>query len=239
MALPILNDTPKYELTIPSSNKTVRFRPYLVKEEKVLLMANESNDRNAIMSAMTDTVLACLQGAVTREELTMFDLEYMFIKIRAKSVGESVQLYYSCQECEEKNTVEINLDEVVCETNQTGGMIQLTDDISLEMAYPSYTDFDLETSDENEMGFEIIARSIKTVLTDEERIELAEESKENVQSFLESMTAAQFTKVAEFVKSMPAVKYESSFVCQGCGTNNEFEVRGMHNFFWHASPMKL
>ena len=231
MALPILNDTPKYELTIPSSNKNVRFRPYLVKEEKVLLMANESNDRNTIMSAMTDTVLACLQGDVTREELTMFDLEYMFIKIRAKSVGETVQLYYLCQECDEQNTVDVNLDEVVCETNQTEGMIQLTEDITLEMAYPSYTDFNLETSDETEMGFEIIAQSIKTVLTEEERIDLSEESKENVKEFLESMTTAQFDKVAEFVRGMPSVKYESSFVCQSCGTHNKFEVRGMHNFF--------
>jgi len=81
------------------------------------------------------------------------------------------------------------------------------------------------------MGFEIVARSIKTVLTDEDRIDLVEESRENVQSFLESMTSAQFAKVAEFVRGMPSVKYESSFVCQSCGTNNEFEVRGMHNFF--------
>lgn len=239
MALPILNDTPKYEMTIPSSKKTVRFRPYLVKEEKVLLIANESNDRNAIMSAMTDTVLACVHENVAREELTMFDLEYMFIKIRAKSVGETVQLYYSCNGCSEQNIVTVNLDGVVCDSKQTEGFVQLTEDISLEMGYPSYNDFNLENEDETEMGFEMIANSIKTVMTEEERIEVAEESKENVQKFLESMTTEQFEKVAKFVKNMPIVKYESSYECNNCGMHNDFEVRGMHNFFWRASPMKL
>ena len=203
MGLPVLNDTPKYEMTIPSSSKKVRYRPYLVKEEKILLLANESQDQNAIMSAITDTVLSCVQDNVERSELTTFDLEYMFVKIRSKSVGEKVEMYYACNHCEQENEVIIDLEEVKCEVNNQSQMIELTEDISLEIGYPSYDGIDIE-SNETDTGFSIIANSIKTVYTKEERIDMVDESKENIRAFLESMTSSQFKKVAEFVKEMPS-----------------------------------
>lgn len=231
MALPVLNETPRYELTVPSTNKRIKFRPYLVKEEKVLLIASETNDRDSIMEAITDTVMSCVHGELSRDELTMFDLEYMFIKIRSKSVGENVQLYYLCQECDTQNTVNVNLDEVVCETPEIKNIIEISDDIALEMRYPSYSGFDIEHKEESEMGFSLIASSIKSVMTEEERIEISEEPKEEVYKFIESMTTEQFQRVANFVREMPVVKYESSFICQSCGADNEFEIRGMQNFF--------
>lgn len=231
MALPALNDTPRYELVVPSTKKKVKYRPYLVKEEKVLLIANETNDRDSIMNAITDTVMACVHGEVNRDDLTMFDLEYMFVKIRSKSVGEIVQLRYLCSECEHTNIVDVNLDEVVCEIPSKKNKVKLSNDISLEMGYPSYADLDFENEDETEMGFTIISNSIKAVLTKEERIDVSEEPKEEVYRFIESMTTEQFQRVAEFVRKMPALKYESSFICQGCGAENEFEVRGMKSFF--------
>jgi len=231
MALPALNETPRYELVVPSTKKKVRFRPYLVKEEKILLIANESSDQESVINAITDTVMACVHGEVKREDLTMFDLEYMFIKIRSKSVGENIQLYYLCKDCDHQNTVDVNLDDVVCKVPRKKNTIKLSDEVALEMAYPSYSGFDLDNEDETEAGFSLIASSIKSVLTEEERIDVSEESKEEVHKFIESMTTDQFQKVADFVREMPVVRYESSFVCQNCGEKNEFEVRGMKSFF--------
>lgn len=230
MGLPVLNDTPKYEMTIPSSNKKVRYRPYLVKEEKVLLLANESQDQNSIMSAITDTVLACVNEEVRREELTTFDLEYMFVKIRSKSVGEKIEMYYSCNHCEQENEVMIDLEQVECEIEERNQMIELTDEITVEIGYPSYDRIDIETN-ETDTGFSIIADSIKTVYTKEERIDMADESKESIRRFLESMTSLQFRKVAEFVKKMPIVMIQDSFVCTSCGTENRIEIRGISDFF--------
>lgn len=230
MGLPVLNDTPKYEMAVPSSSKVVRYRPYLVKEEKVLLLANESQDQNAIMSAITDTVLACVQEEVQRDELTTFDLEYMFVKIRSKSVGEKVEMYYACNHCEQENEVMINLEEVKCDVKNQNQMIELTDDITVEVGYPSYNGISLEAN-ETDTGFSIIADSIKTVFTKEERIEMSGESKESVHTFLESMTSYQFRQIAEFVKQMPAVMIQDSFVCKSCGTENRVEIKGITDFF--------
>ena len=230
MGLPVLNDTPKYEMTVPSSSKVVRYRPYLVKEEKVLLLANESQDQNAIMSAITDTVLACVQGEVQRDELTTFDLEYMFVKIRSKSVGEKVEMYYACNHCEQENEVMIDLEEVKCDVKNKNQMVELTDDITVEVGYPSYDGISIEAN-ETDTGFSIIADSIKTGYTKEERIEMSDESKESVRTFLESMTSYQFREIAEFVREMPVVMIQDSFVCKSCGTENRVEIKGISDFF--------
>src|SRR5210317_712407 len=107
MALPKLNDSPKYDLVIPSSKQKVRYRPYLVKEEKVLMMAMESQDMNAVLSAVVDTVAACVQDPIDKTKLAMFDVEYMFTQIRSKSVGETSKINVKCQHCEERNEVTV------------------------------------------------------------------------------------------------------------------------------------
>lgn len=231
MALPVLNETPRYELTVPSTNKQIKFRPYLVKEEKVLLIASETNDRDSIVNAITDTVMACVHGEVNRDELTMFDLEYMFVMIRSKSVGERVNIQYPCRDCNHTNTVELDLENVVCEIPTKENKINISDSVSIEMMYPGYSSFDINLEDETEMGFSIIASSIKSVLTEEEKIDVSNEPKEEVYKFIESMTTDQFRKVADFVRKMPALKYESSFICQGCGANNDYQIRGLKSFF--------
>lgn len=231
MALPVLNETPRYELTVPSTNKKIKFRPYLVKEEKVLLIASETNDRDSIVNAIIDTVMACVHGEVHRDELTMFDLEYMFVMIRSKSVGERVDVQYPCQDCNHINTVELNLENVVCEIPSKENKIDISDGVTIEMMYPGYSSFDINLEDETELGFSIIANSIKSVLTEEEKIDVSDEPKEEIYKFIESMTTDQFRKIADFVRKMPALKYESSFICQGCGKNNDYQIRGLKSFF--------
>ena len=110
MALPKLNDKPKYEMKIPSTKEEVRFRPFLVKEEKVLMIAMESEDTRQILNAVVDTLDACIEGGVNKTKLTTFDVEYMFTKLRSKSVGEVATLAIECSHCNTKNEVTANLE---------------------------------------------------------------------------------------------------------------------------------
>src|SRR6056300_818118 len=112
MALPKLNETPKYEVEIPSTGKTVRFRPYLVKEEKVLMMAFESGDQKAALRAIVDTIEACIVDKIDATNLATFDVEYLFTQIRSKSVGESSTLMIKCKECEKQNEYKFDVSQV-------------------------------------------------------------------------------------------------------------------------------
>ena len=229
MALPKLNETPKYELKIPSTGKKVKFRPYLVKEEKILLMAAESGDQNQIMNAIMDTVDACIPGEVC-SNLSTFDIEYIFVQLRAKSVGEISKIGYKCVECGTQNECDLNLEKVVCKVPKKSNIIKISDDISVEMRYPSYGGISF-SNDETEMGFEVLSSCIEAVLTQEERIVVADEPKESVRDFLESMSKQQFEAISEFLIDMPQVKYDLKFDCENCSHHNEVEITGIQNFF--------
>ena len=122
MALPKLNDKPKYELVIPSTGQTVRFRPYLVKEEKVLMMAMESEDQVSMFSAIVDTIEACVDGDINKQALASFDVEYMFVKIRSKSVGESITISPECNQCEERNELKEELNNLIKDVYKIRGI---------------------------------------------------------------------------------------------------------------------
>ena len=230
MALPKLNDTPKYEMKIPSTKQKVKFRPYLVKEEKILLMAAETKDLNQIMNAVIDTVNACIETPIARNGLTTFDLEYMFIKIRSKSVGENVDVSLICSACSNEHPVTISLEDIECKMNKSNNVVVLDENVSLEMSYPSYGSMDL-TGDADELGFKIIANCIDTVLTQEERINVSEETPESIKNFIESMTKAQFEKVAAYIETMPQVSHNVEFDCSSCGEHNNTIIKGMQSFF--------
>ena len=231
MSLPSLNDKPEYTLTVPSNGKKVNYRPYLVKEEKVLLMAAESKDENEIIRAIENTVAACIDDSIDVTRLCTFDLEYMFLQLRSKSTGENSDILIKCKSCGEKNEITVPLSDVNCSTQVGSNIIELTKDISLEMKYPSYRDMNLSADNEDQFGFEVIARCIDAVLTEEERIVIEEETTEDIEKFVESMTQEQFKKIIDFIQEMPALKYDMKFVCQSCGELNEREIRGIQSFF--------
>lgn len=230
MSLPLLNDTPKYELKIPSTGKKIKYRPYLVKEEKILLIANESKDPKLITDSIVDTIQACTDNKIKISELTTFDLEYLFIKIRAKSVGENVDMTMPCSECKQRNEVSINLDEVECPVENVENIIVIDKDISVEMQYPSYDKIE-NSEDETEAVFNIIATCIKAVYSKDERIDIEDEPKETVVAFLDSMTRTQFQKISDFIQTMPQVQHSIIFDCSSCDEHNEIEIKGLQNFF--------
>lgn len=232
MALPKLNENPKYTLTIPSTGKKVKFRPYLVKEEKVLLIASESEDPNQMMDAILDTLNACVQEKVKMDDLTTFDIEYLFLKIRSKSVGETSTLNVNCTDCKDPNEYVVNLEDIECSANKNvSNLIELDDRITVEMRYPSYKNILLQENNEEEMGFQIIANSLQAVITDEERFEIADEPPEDVRAFVESMTKEQFEKISMFLVDMPQVRHTVEFECKSCGKPNEIELKGIQSFF--------
>ena len=138
MALPRVNSSPKYDTMIPSLNKTVHYRPYLVKEEKVLMMALESNDNKQMLNAVVDTIQSCVTEDIEREKLTSFDVEWLFTKIRSKSVGETSKVSIKCESCDTENEVTIDLNQLKLTEIKEPEVIKLTDQISIKMKYPKY-----------------------------------------------------------------------------------------------------
>lgn len=235
MALPQLNSAPSYRITIPSLGKQTTFRPFLVKEQKALLIAYETQDKTDIVRAITRTIHACIEEPI-EETLTTFDVDYLFTQIRAKSVGEVVDLSIKCEECNMANDIAIELDDVKMTQEVQDNIIQLTDDVSLKMRYPSYDDFIqneklLNTESMTESMMELITVCLDSVLTEEERFSIKDESREDVVNFIDSMTSDQFERVTEFVQNMPAVSKDIEFTCAGCKHENNRTLRGMDDFF--------
>lgn len=236
MALPKLNNAPKYELTIPSSGKRVRYRPFLVKEEKNLMMAAESGEEKSVFLTLADTISACVEGdSVSSRDLTSFDIEYMFLQMRAKSVGESSKIGLKCEECGTTNEITVQLNEIAVSTPQIDKNIKLTDGISIDVEYPTFysiieSDLIKAESATTDQAFRLIRSCIKYVNTNEERINMKDVSDEELQEFLDSMNSTQFEKLKGFVDSMPKLSHDISFTCKNCNHQNQVTVEGLQNF---------
>lgn len=235
MALPKLNDAPKYSVTIPSSQQTIRFRPFLVKEEKILLLAMESEDPNDIILAILDTIAACVSDNVDINRLTTYDVEYLFTQIRSKSVGETTKVGIECESCKEQNEVVINIDGIKVDMpNDINYKIKLSNDFELEMKHPSYNDIFKDPmileEESSETLFAMIRHCMKNLKTEDELINLENESAENLEEFIGSMNTEQFDSVRDFVENIPIMGYDVEFDCK-CGTHNKKQLRGIQSFF--------
>jgi len=236
MSLPKLN-TPTYELNIPSTGKTVSYRPYLVKEEKILLLALESQDERQMIRSIKEVIEACTNGEVDTNRMTMFDLEYIFTQLRSKSVGESVQLMMKCASCDnEKNQVTLNLENVkISNSDKINQTIALTDTIGVTMRYPSVdTILNTKIDDESpvvERIFSVLLECIDSIYSGDEVFDAASQSKQELTEFVESLNAEQFTKIREFVENIPTAEIDVDYKCTQCGHHNETTLRGLANFF--------
>lgn len=235
MALPKLNDSPKYDLVIPSSKQKVRYRPYLVKEEKVLMMAMESQDMNAVLNTVVDTIVACVEEPIEKKKLAVFDVEYMFTQIRSKSVGETSKVGVKCKHCEASNEVGVDVSSIVIEVPEVNNMVEITSDITLEMKWPSYNDImDLGITDQKSMAaksFGMIGKCIAAIHTEEERIDTKDVSEKEMEEFIDSMTSEQFQKISSYIEKMPKLQHDVHFDCSECGQGNDITLQGMTDFF--------
>jgi len=236
MALPKLNDKPKYELTVPSTGTKIRFRPYLVKEEKILMLAMESEDKKATVNAIVDTIMACVDGdEIDENKLTSFDVEYMFLKLRSKSVGENTSVTIKCEECEADNPVSIDLSKVEVSEHAIPNEVSITEDMTLHMGYPNFksimdADRDDTTSD-TVKTFQMISKCMKVLETTDERFDLSDESQDEIQDFIGSLSSTQFDKVKEWIQTMPKLSETVNFDCAKCKHPNNFTLEGLDDFF--------
>lgn len=234
MALPKL-DSPRYEMKVPSTGKKAVYRPYLVKEEKVLMLAMESNDNKQMIRALKDVITSCTEGTIDSESLTMFDLEYVFMQLRSKSVGETTEARISCKSCEEKNSLNIDLAKIRVDVpKESERKIKLTDNVGIIMKYPTVNDImDVELTDDASVDkmFDLIEKCIGAIFSGDEIFDAKDQSKAELKEFIESLNSEQFNKIKAFVENMPAAKVDIEFDCIKCKEHNKIEVKGLANFF--------
>ena len=236
MTLPKLNESVKYEMNVPSTGNIITYRPYLVKEEKILLQAFESQDQKMAMRAMVDTVCACVYETVIPDDLTTFDVEYMFTQIRAKSVGEKSNISVKCQseECDGRTEVTIDLTQVDMSESDKNNIIELTPEISIELSYPSYVGFlnnYKEGMSESEFAFLMLEDCIVAIITEEERILTKDVNKKELKEFIDSMSSKQFESVGNYLSTAPKMKKDVEFECSKCGKENKVTLEGLQDFF--------
>lgn len=236
MPLPKL-DVPTYSCELPSTGQTIKYRPFLVKEEKVLLLALESEDNKQIQDAVVSLLTNCIQSRLSVKKLAMFDLEYLFLKIRAKSVGEELELKVTCTDDNEtKVDVTIDLEDVsVVKPDNHSDTVYLSDNICVKMKYPSLDQFIKnnfgETETSSEEVFELIAECIDQIIDGDEVYESANCSKKELVEFLDSLTSKQFEAMQEFFVNMPKLSHSFSVVNPNTKERCDYTLEGLASFF--------
>ena len=233
MALPTM-DLPTYELEIPSTKKKIKYRPFLVKEEKVLLLALESENDKNIRDAVVSLLKACIQSRVKVENLATFDLEYIFLNIRAVSVGEIVEMNVVCNDDEETNVrYNLNLTDVnVVFPEGHSNKIMLTDSTGVIMKYPSMDGFvQGQFSNKDFDVIDVIASSIDQIFQEEEVYDESTTTKKEFVQFVESLTNSQLEKIQAFFETSPRLEHTFKVTNPNTGVESEYTLRGLQSFF--------
>jgi ribonuclease HII len=235
MALPKVA-LPTYELEIPSNGKKIKYRPFVVKEEKLLLLALESQDDKQIEEATRALLKNCIQSRVKLEDLAIFDLEYIFLQIRAVSVGEVVEMLLTCEDDGETQVkYNLNLTDVqVIKSEGHSDKIMLSDDMGVIMKYPAFEEFvkvSIIAKDTSDQVIEIMGKCIDQIFDGEDVYDSSTTSKKEFVEFIEGLTNKQFEKVQEFFSEMPVLKHEIKLKNPNTGVENSFVIQGLSNFF--------
>ena len=228
--------TPKYDMIVPSTGESITYRPYLVKEEKILLIAMESQSDEAMETAVIDIIKVCVETPINVNALTTFDIEYIFVSLRAKSVGEGIKLNPTCEHCEEVNEdVKIDLDKVIVSglDEKIDMNVKLTDDISVDVTWPTMknklTEADMKTGTDTLIN--MVARGIGTIYSGEEIFAAADSTKKELVEFVESLGSDNFNALLTKVSEAPQLTYDLEFKCKACGKDNKLELKGLTDFF--------
>ena len=233
MGLPKLNNA-NYELSLPSTGATIKYRPFLVKEQKALMIAQESEDDKVIENTFAQIITNCVEDKVDPYKMPMFDIEYVFLKIRSKSVGEIAELRVTCPDDEEtKVNVSIPLEEVdVQMTKDHTNVISLTDDINVIMRYPCLGDMKgFNALGETKSLFEMVKRCIHEVHDGKEVYRRVDMSEKDLEDFIDSMSSKNFESVGEFFSSMPKLSYDLEVVNPKTKVKSVIPIEGLQSFF--------
>jgi|LWDU01.1.fsa_nt_gi hypothetical protein len=249
MGLPTIA-VPQYTLTVPSSGEALKFRPFLVKEEKILLIAMESENQTQIIDATKTIIENCVYGDVDVNNMPTFDLEYIFLQLRGKAKGEEIDLKYKCPKCEEEIPILINIDDIqVQKKPEHTNNIKLTDDLGVMMKYPNIR---LQSQIENlsdkqnkvESLFLTIIKCIDCIYDAENTYPAKDHTEKEMTDFIESLTDKQFQKISQFFDTMPVLRHETELHCTNkikskgkgketkvCGYKEKVSLEGLASFF--------
>ena len=237
MPLPTIS-TPTYELTLPSSNRKIKYRPFLVKEEKILILAMESQDTKQIARSVKDVIAKCILTRGTKvEKLSTFDIEYLFLNIRGKSVGEQIEVMVTCPDDGKTQVpMSINIDSIQVQKSEGHNPdIKLDDTYTLKMKYPSLNEFvkgnfnaeDIKVDD----TFQLIASCIDQVYSEEESWTQADCTKKELTEFLEQLNSSQFKDIEKFFDTMPKLSHTVKVKNPNTKVESEIVIEGLQNFF--------
>jgi hypothetical protein len=238
MPLPKIS-TPTYELELPSTGQKIKYRPFLVREEKLLLIALESEDTKQITNAIKTVIKNCIETkSVKVETLPTFDIEYLFLNIRGKSVGEEIEVNIICPDDEETTVqVKINVDDIQVQKNpEHSKQIKVDDFIMMEMKYPSLdqfikSNFDFSADNTMDQSFELISSCIDKIYTDEEVWSTADVTKKELMEFLDQMNSTQFKEIEKFFETMPKLSHTIKVKNPVTEVEKEVVLEGLTSFF--------
>ena len=231
MALPEIA-TPIYTLTVPSTKKRVKYRPFLVKEQKLLILALENDDQEQILDAITKTIQNCLHTKIKVEDMALFDIEYLFLQIRARSISEEIEMKVTCAD-DGETTIDVKflVDDV--KVNFPKGhtnIIKLDDDLTVEMKYPDLEYFTkVNFIGEEPDAYELVAKCIKRVYVGED--DYTADSVEESKKWVEGLTNAQFDKIQSFFETMPSLRHVLKVKNPKTKVANEVVLEGLSDFF--------
>jgi hypothetical protein len=240
MALPKI-DTPVYDLELPLSKKKIRFRPFLVKEQRNLLMAMESDDKETIERNIRQVLHNCtLTEGLDIDRLPIIDVEFYFLNLRARSIGEIVQSKYRCENVVEEKTcgnlmtAELNILEIHPDmTNVVNDIIQINNAISVKLKYPEFSVLERANKFESitDMAFDMIAESVEYIFDGEQYYYAAETEPDEIIEFIESLSQEQFSKIENFFNNLPKLNKKIEMDCKKCNFHHTIEVEGLDSFF--------
>ena len=238
---------PEYSLILPSNGKEIKYRPFLVKEEKLLLIAMESDDEKEIVNATKNVIKNCVFGDINVDELPIFDIEYIFLWLRGRAKGEKIELKYKCPSCDSDIPLEFNIENVkVIKQEGHDKKIELTNDLGVMMKYPDMLlQAEIEkTKDDNQIEqlFKTIRLCIDYIYDADKMYANKDHTEAEMTEFLESLTDEQFQKISNFFETSPKLKHEVKLVCNNpskekgkkksvCGYKEDMTLEGLQSFF--------
>jgi len=233
MPLPKIT-APTYELELPSSGKSVKYRPFLVKEEKILMLASETEDPKEIANAMKTVIKNCLISRIKIDDLASFDIEYLFLNIRGKSVGEEITISLVCPDDEvTSTTTSVLVDDIKVQFPEGhSSSVEVDDSLTIEMKYPSMDMF-LRQNFQNETvdPYDVVTSCIDKICNEEEVWEASDCSKKELLEFLDSMTSEQFQKINKFFETMPKLAHKVTVTNPNTGVVSDVTLEGLGDFF--------
>ena len=232
MALPRI-DTPTYQTQLPSTGETIQFRPFLVKEQKVIMMAEESKDQNQMVTAMINLVGSCTFNKLDVAKLPTFDVEYLFLQIRGKSVGETIDINVICPDDEVTSAlVRVNIDEIkIDKLEEHTNSLNITDTIKVYLRYPCMSDIDRFDNIETTEGmFKILYKCVNEIHYGDDVYHRIDISDKDIEEFVEQLTTEQFTKMTDFFETMPKLSHTVEVTNPKTNVKSEVVLEGLQSF---------